>query len=150
MSVIKEELLKTDKHDVKVSFFRGTTIEDMEDNVKPILEREPGCIILYVGTNNTMNLTVRYILDKLLRLKSTILDARKSCKVIIPQPTLRSDIGIAALTYYHLCNLLEGLIIDIVKNRNIGSKLLRGKELHLNPHGTAKLALHLKVTIRKL
>ena len=150
MSVIKEELLKTDKDDVKVSFFRGTTIEDMEDNVKPILEREPGCIILYVGTNNTMNLTARYILDKLLRLKSTILDARKSCKVIIPQPTLRYDTGIAALTYYHLCNLLEGLIIDIVKNRNIGSKHLRGKELHLNPHGTAKLALNLKVTIRKL
>ena len=81
---------------------------------------------------------------------STILDARKSCKVLIPQTILRSDIGIAALTYYHFCNLLERLIIDIVKNRNIGSKHLRGKELHLNPHGTAKLALNLKATIRKL
>ena len=66
MSVIKEELLKTDKHEVKVSFFRGTTIEDMEENVESILQREPGCIILYVGTKNTMNLTARYILEKLL------------------------------------------------------------------------------------
>ena len=40
----------------------------------------------------------RDILDKLLQLKSTILDARKSCKVIISQPNLRSENGKAALT----------------------------------------------------
>ena len=32
MSGIREELLKTDKHNVKVRFFRGGTIEDMKDN----------------------------------------------------------------------------------------------------------------------
>ena len=41
MSGIREELLKTDKHNVKVRIFRGGTIEDMEDNIKPILKREP-------------------------------------------------------------------------------------------------------------
>ena len=41
MSGIREELFKTDKHNVKVSFFRGGTIEDMEDNITPILKREP-------------------------------------------------------------------------------------------------------------
>ena len=70
----------------------------MEDNIKPILKREPDYIILHVGTNKTTNLTARYIFDKLLRLKSSILDTRKSCKVIILQPTLRSDNGKAALT----------------------------------------------------
>ena len=66
MSEIIEELLKTDKHNVKVSFFRGGTIEDMEDNIKHILKREPICIILYIGTNNATNLTASDILDKLL------------------------------------------------------------------------------------
>ena len=33
MSGIREELLKTDKHNVKVRFFRGGIIEDMEDNI---------------------------------------------------------------------------------------------------------------------
>ena len=32
MSGIRVELLKTDKHNVKVRFFRGGTIEDMKDN----------------------------------------------------------------------------------------------------------------------
>ena len=52
MSGRKEELLKTDKHNVKVRFFRGGTIEDMKDNIKPILKRKPDYIILYVGTMN--------------------------------------------------------------------------------------------------
>ena len=69
MSGIREELLKTDKHNVKVRFFRGGTIEDMEDNIKPILKREPDYIILHVGTNNATNSTARDILDKLLQLK---------------------------------------------------------------------------------
>ena len=66
MSRIREELLKTDKHNVKVSFFRGGTIEDMEDNIKHILKREPDRIILHIGNNNATNLTASDILDKLL------------------------------------------------------------------------------------
>ena len=61
-------------------FFRGGTIEDIEDDIKPILKREPNYIILHVRANNATNLKARVILEKLLRLKSTILDARKSCK----------------------------------------------------------------------
>ena len=114
------------------------------------LDRQPDYIILHVATKDATNLTICDITEKLLQLKSAILDARKSCKVIISQPTLRSDNGKAALTNHHICNLLEELNIDIVKNRNIGSKHLGGKGLHLNPHGTARLALNLKATIRKL
>ena len=88
MSGIREELLETDKDNVKLRILRDETIEDMEDNIKPILKGEPYYIILYVGTNNAVNLTARDILDKLLKSKSTILYARKSCQVIISQPTL--------------------------------------------------------------
>ena len=147
---IKEELLKTDKNDAKVRFCRGGTIEDTEDNTKSIFKREPDYAILHVGSNNATNLTARDIRGKLLRLKSTILDALKSCKVVISRPTLRSGNGKAALTNHHFCNLLEELKIDIVKNRNIGSKYLGGKGLPLNPYGTARLALNIKSTIWKL
>ena len=147
---IREELLKTGKHNVNVSFFRGGSIKDMEDNIKPILKREPDYIILQIGTNNATNLMACDIPDKLLQLKSKTLNARKSCEVIISQPTLRSNNGKAALTNHHRCNLLEELNIDIVKNGNIGSKHLGGKALHINAYGTARLALNLKATIRKL
>ena len=63
MSRIREEILKAHKYEVKVRFLKGGTIEDMGDNVKPILIREPDYIILHVGTSNASNLTVR---DKLL------------------------------------------------------------------------------------
>ena len=83
MSGIREKLLKTDKHNVKVSFFKifcyifwssnpvktfvviiviiiiiiiiiiGATIEDMENYIKSILKREPDYIILDVGTKPT-------------------------------------------------------------------------------------------------
>ena len=66
----------------------GGTIEDMEGNIKLIFKREPDYITIYVRTNNATNLTARDILEKLLLLKSTILDARKSCNVIISQSTL--------------------------------------------------------------
>ena len=36
ISGIKEDLLKTDRHDVKLKYFRGAAIEDMEDNINPI------------------------------------------------------------------------------------------------------------------
>ena len=114
------------------------------------MKREPCYIILQVGTNNGTNLTARDILDKVLRLKSKNLFAHKSCKVIILQPTLRSDNGKAALTNHHLCNLLEELNIDIAKNRNIGRKHLGGKGLHLSSRRTARLALNLRAAIRKL
>ena len=120
----------------------------MEHNIKPILKREPDYIVLHFRTNNVTNLTARDIIDKLLQLKSKILDSRKSCKVIISQPTLRFDNGKAALTNHHLWNLLEALSADIAKNRN-SSKHLGGKALHLSLHGTARLALNLKATIRK-
>ena len=36
---------------VKVRIFRGTTIDDMKDFLKPYLKRSPTNIILHVGTN---------------------------------------------------------------------------------------------------
>ena len=78
------------------------------------LDRQPDYIILHVATKDATNLTICDITEKLLQLKSAILDARKSCKVIISQPTLRSDNGKAVLTNNHLWNFLEELDIDIV------------------------------------
>ena len=98
----------------------------MEDNTKPILKRELDYIILHVRTNNATYLMAQDIFGKLSELKSTILDACKSCKVIVSQPTLCPDNGKAALTNHHLCNLLEELNIDIDRNHNIDSKHLRG------------------------
>ena len=121
----------------------------MEDNIKPILKREPDFIIIYVGANNANKIISREILNKLLLLKSSIIDKYKTCKVIISQPTRRTDNDKVALANNHLCSLL-GLNTDTVKNKNIVSWHLGGKGLHLNPHGNGRLVLNLKATIRKV
>ena len=74
-------------------FLRGGTVEDTTDNIKSILKRGPDFIISHVGTNNAVSMISRDILSKLIQLKPFITESSKNYKVIILQPTLRSDNG---------------------------------------------------------
>ena len=78
VSGLKEELLSNKKHQVKVKCCRGATIEDMFDYVKPILKRKPDYVVLHVGTNNAKDMTSKNMLDKLLQLKTAVLDSDKN------------------------------------------------------------------------
>ena len=40
------------KHEVSTHCFPGATVQDMNDYIKPVLQRKPEKIILHVGTNN--------------------------------------------------------------------------------------------------
>ena len=87
---------------------------------------------------------------KLLHLKTAALDSDENCKVILSQPMTRVDDGKAGFTISKLNDLLEEMDIPIVKNRNITVNHLGSKGLQLNPHGTARFAINLKASIRKL
>ena len=63
-----------------------------------ILKRKPDYVVLHVGTNNAKDMTSRNILDKLLQLKTAVLDSDKKCKVILSQPMTRVDDGKAGFT----------------------------------------------------
>ena len=119
VSGLKEELLSNKKHQVKVRCCRGATVEDMFDYVKPILKRKPDSVVLHVGTNNARDMTSRNILDKLLQLKTAVLDSDENCKVILCQPMTRVDNDKAGFTISKLNDLLVEMDIPIVKNRNI-------------------------------
>ena len=67
----------------------------------------------------------------------------------ISTPTLRSDNGNATLTVNQLTNHLLQLNIDIVDNRNITSKHLSRKGLHLNESGSRSLAINCLERIKK-
>ena len=103
-----------------------------------------------MGTNNAKDMTSRNILDKLLQLKTAVLDPDKSCKFILSQPMTRVDDGKTGFTILKLNGRLEEMDIPIVKNRNITVDHLGSKGLHLNPHGIARFAMNLKASIRKL
>ena len=105
---------------------------------------------MQVGTNNVKDMTSRKILDKLLQLKTAVLDSDENWKSILSQPMTRVDDGKAGFAISKLNDLLEELDIAIVKNRNIAVDHLGSKSLHLNPHGIASFAMNLKAPISKL
>ena len=125
---------------VKVRNFPGATIEDMQHNLVPILERNPCRLILHVGTNNAESCTSREILDKLLKLKSFISEKCPQCQTVFSTLTIRSDKAKADLTVRQLTNHLLQLKIDVVENRNIIDRCIGRKGLHLNISGTIQLA----------
>ena len=95
-------------------------------------------------------MTSRNILDKLLQLKTAVLDSDKKCQFILSQPVTRVEDGKAVFTILKLNDLLEEMDIPILKNRNITADHLRSKGRHMNPHVIAIFAIKVKASIRKL
>ena len=105
--------------------------------------------IVHIGANNITRSTSREILDKLLKLKTLIKETLPETEVTFSTPTIRSDNGKAALTVRNLCGHLLDLNMDILDNRNITSKHLGRKGLHLNKAGSARLAKNIIHKLRK-
>ena len=83
MSDIEERRISKKDRKVKVKNFAGATIDDMYDYIKPLLKKCPDNIILYVGTNNTVNESSKLVLGKLLDLKKFIENTLPESNVII-------------------------------------------------------------------
>ena len=147
---IDENRLTTGKHKVKVRYFAGPRTGDMYDYMKPLLRKLPDYIILHIGTNDAVNNTSREILDKILKLKTYIQKKLPKCQITISTPIKRNDHGKASLTISHLCKKFKDLSISIVDNSNIGAFYLNSGGLHLNDKGLGRLAINLKLKIRKL
>ena len=63
-----EEKRISENRSVKVRIFPDATTHNMYDYMKPFLKKNPDNIILYVGTNNSVNETFRDILNEMLSL----------------------------------------------------------------------------------
>ena len=85
----------------------------MFEHVKPILKRKPDYVVLHVGTNNVKDMTSRKILEKLLQLRTAVLDSDENCKVILSQPMTQVDDGKASFIISKLNDLLEELDIPM-------------------------------------
>ena len=134
---------------VKVRNFPAATIDDMQHNLVPILERNPCRLILHVGTNNAESCTSRELLDKLLKLKTFISEKCPQSQTIFSTPAIQSDKAKANLTVRQLTNHLAQLNIDVVDNRNITDRCIGRKGLHLNISGTIQLAKNFLNFIKK-
>ena len=106
----------------KARIFRGATIDDMKDFLKPYLKRSPTNIILHVGTNNSINDSSSVILNKLLSLKNYIHAELPEANVILSNLIGRSGDSIARLKISNFKKHRNSLKIDTIDNSNISSE----------------------------
>ena len=144
-----EEKLCGKGRNVKVRHFPGSTVDDMNHHLVPILRKKPSHPIIHVGKNDASSSTSREILSKLLNLKSISKDINPDCDVWLSTPTMQTDRGKEALTASHLTNHLLQLKINIIDNRNITGKHLSRRGVHLNVSGCNQLAKNLLAKIKK-
>ena len=147
---IDENWLETGKHNFKVRYFPGARTDDMYDNMKPPHRKLPDYIILHIGTNDALDNTSREILDKVLKMKTYIQKELPKCKITISTPIKRHDHGKASLSISHLSMKFKDLSISIADNSSTGAFYLNSGGLHLNDKSLGRLAINLKLKIRKL
>ena len=120
----------------------GAKITDMYDHLKPILKRHPEFLILHIGTNDISKYMPNEIVHKVLALKRFVVSQNKECKVIVSTLTMRIDSSKNGNAVQKVNEILKELNMPLVKNFNIVKKHLGNRGLHLNEHGTSRLALH--------
>ena len=88
--------------------------------------------------------------NKNLKLETYIRKELPKCKITISTPIKQHDHGKASLTILHISQKFKDLSISFVYNTNIGAFSLSSGGLHLNQKGVGRLAINLKLNIRKL
>ena len=94
--------------------------------------------------------TPRKNLDKILKLKTYIQKEFPKCKITISTPIKRHDHGQASLTISHSSKKFKDLSISVVDNSNIRAFYLNNGGAHHNEKYLGRLAIDLKLSIRKL
>ena len=135
---------------MKVRAFSGATVDDMYFYMYPLLAKEPDYILLHVGTNNCMDDEAVDIVNKILRLKSWIEETLPNCKIILSEPTIRFDSPRATRTIKEVIIKLNLPDILMMRNNNIEREQVGKKGLHLNEHGTRRVAMNIISLIRGL
>ena len=135
-----EEKLCRKVHNVSQRVNCGSTVDDMNHHIVPILWKKPSHLIIHVWTDHASLSTSREILNKLLNLKSIAKDINPDCDVSLSTRTLRTDRGKEGLTVSNLTNHLLQLKINVIDKRNITGKRLGRRDLYLNVSGCNQLA----------
>ena len=138
---IKGWLLSRNKT-VKVYGFPGSTTEDMESFLIPLLKRKPDQILLHVGTNDLKSYSPQQVADKILDLTKLVNSYGIRCSVseIIKRDDYLSTKG------QEVNRILSTILpeqVSLISHHNISEQHLNRSGLHLNKRGTGALAYNI-------
>ena len=122
----------------------------MHYNILPLLRKRPTTVILHVGTNDTTSENSAEITVKLLKLKNFILSILPTCKVMFSSLVDRFDDEKARLTVRMTNEDMANKGVKVIYNSNINRQHLGKKGLHMNPKGTARLAMNFIKVLKSL
>ena len=135
-----DETKLSHRYHTKVRAFKGSSIEDLHDYLKPLLKKRPDKIILLIGTNDLQNKSVADILKGLKSLLDMIQSSIPNCKVVVSEIIRREDRKSLNGKLSEFNRALKTMNVDILRQQNITSQHLGRKGLHLNFEGNIQLA----------
>ena len=99
---------KLQKHgNVKVFYFSGARINDINHHLMQIITKQTDYLIFHVGTYDATTNTSRKIIDELVILKCNILKQLPNRRAVVSKPIIRIDYGKANLTLRSVNKHLE-------------------------------------------
>ena len=131
-------------HNVRVRAHSGATSRDIVDHIKPASRKQPGCIIIHVGTNDLTN-----GVDAIQNLKMAMEEAKKespNTDFALSTITIRKDKQVLDMKVdinkanNEIKNLATQLNLKVIENTSIDVSCLGKKKLHLNQRGNSLLS----------
>lgn len=138
------------RYTTKVRCFRGSTVGDLHDYIKPLLRKRPDKIILIIGTNDIENKAVADVLKGIKSLLDMILEKLPNCHVVVSEIIKRAGKCKANTNgkINEFNSELKKMNIDILRQQNILPEHINQSGLHLNQHGDGQLARNIISKIR--
>ena len=135
---------------MKVNSYGGCTIAGMYQHLPKMFALKPVYILLHPATNDCTNKTSCEILKELRDLFDHIQEQLPDSEIIISLPIVRRDNAAANQIVKNLCLKIKKLNYKFLDNSNLTFSHLGQKGLHLNNHGTKKMALNIISLIKHL
>lgn len=136
--------------EVKVQCHGGCTIRCLYSHLPHVINSKPDFILLHMGSNDCSNKTSDEVLKELTNLINHLKLLLPCCTVILSAPIVRSDNNTAAAVQKNLNVKIRKLLFPYLDNSNIGYDHLGKKGLHLNDHGTKKMARNIISLVKRL
>ena len=152
---IEAERLSAKKSFVRVHYFPGAALVDMEDYIRPLARKQPSHMIIHCGTKDlTSTESENEIVERLQHLVQLIKSFSPRTHIVLSNLITRIYDNNKYTNKVDLTNIAIGKFfkstdIDIIDTSNIGKEFLAKKRLHLSiKKGNAKFALNLKSKIK--
>ena len=128
------------RYTTKVRCFRGSTIEDLHDYIRPLLRKKSDKIILVIGTNDTENKSVEGALKGIKALLDMMLEKLPKCHIVVSEIIKRKCKATTNEKINKFNSKLKRMNINILKQQNILQEHVNRSGLHLNRRGDGQLA----------